>query len=109
MEEMACNILKMFDSKSEDFINRYLLMQKIPYFGISCLKMGKLLIYQTRNFNLINISPKAEEANCLQFWSLSVVQNLTTGNFSDLLKNYMNNNKSFYQKFGMVFQIQEMK
>ena len=46
MEEMACNILKLLDSKSDDLINKYLLMQKIPYFGINCLKMGIYLYYK---------------------------------------------------------------
>ncbi len=40
MEEMACNVLKIFDSKSENLINRYLLMQNVPYYGINCLTMG---------------------------------------------------------------------
>jgi hypothetical protein len=40
MEEMACCVLQIFDATSDDIINGCLLLQKIPYYQINCLKMG---------------------------------------------------------------------
>lgn len=56
---MACGVLKIFDNLSDDLINGIILLQKIPYYNLDCLQL-------------------AVEANCLEFISLSTVQNLLT-------------------------------
>ena len=60
MEEMACAVLCLFDAMTDDLINGVLLLQKIPYYKINCLKM-------------------ADEADCLKFISLPCVQDILTG------------------------------
>jgi hypothetical protein len=49
----------IFDLSSDDVENGIILEQKIPYYGIDCLQM-------------------AVEANCLNFISMSSIQNLLT-------------------------------
>ena len=56
---MACGVLEIFDSTSDDCINGIILLQKIPYYDLNCLQL-------------------AVEAKCLKFISLSTVQNLLT-------------------------------
>jgi len=56
---MACGVLNIFDSFSNDLINGVILLQNIPYFNLNCLEM-------------------AVEAKCLKFISLASVQNLLT-------------------------------
>ena len=56
---MACGVLNIFDSFSNDLINGVILLQNIPYFNLNCLEM-------------------AVEAKCLKFISLPSVQNLLT-------------------------------
>jgi hypothetical protein len=51
MEDMACNVLRLFDSASDDLINGVLLLQKIPYFKIDCLKMGTFFYSIRLEFN----------------------------------------------------------
>lgn len=45
MEEMACCVMRIFDATSDDLINGFLLLQKIPYYKINCLKMGEIYHY----------------------------------------------------------------
>lgn len=56
---MACGVLEIFDSTSDDIVNGVILLQKIPYYSLDCLQM-------------------AVEAKCLKFIALSSVQNLLT-------------------------------
>ena len=56
---MACGVLDIFDNLSDELINAVVLLQKIPYYDIDCLRM-------------------AVEAKCLKFIALPRVQNLLT-------------------------------
>ncbi len=82
MEEMACCVLRIFDATSDDLINGFLLLQKIPYYKINCLKMGEIYIMIDDRINLIydslSLLQIAEEADCLKFLSLPVVRDIIT-------------------------------
>ncbi|CAF0758789.1 unnamed protein product [Brachionus calyciflorus] len=58
-EEMACGVLNIFDNLSDDLINGIILLQKISYYDLECLRI-------------------AVEARCLKFIALPTVQNLLT-------------------------------
>lgn len=56
-EDLACGLLNFLDDRTDDAINRLLLLKKIPYFNLNCLEL-------------------AIEARSLKFVSTMAVQNL---------------------------------
>ena len=54
---MACGVLTTFDENTENSLNCVLLLQDIPHYGMNCLKM-------------------ANQAKCLKFISLQIVQDI---------------------------------
>ncbi len=58
---MACNILEVFDEKSDDLTEGVLLLQKVPYFDLNCFDMA----VQGKD-------------SCQKFLSMTGVQNLLT-------------------------------
>jgi hypothetical protein len=81
-ENMACDVLSIFDSSMNEFMTSILLLQKIPYYnGLDCLQM-------------------AVEGECLKFVSQNSVQNLLT----DLWNGKITGSKSgFFYYFKVRF------
>ena len=78
---MACEVLNIFDSDSDDFMNGILLLQNLPYYNeLNCLQM-------------------AVEADCKEFIATPAVQNLIT--------HIWNGQVSYKSNFKFSFKVNE--